>query len=57
MYNYKGMKKLTIKEAKLAFNNKRMVYKLYDDNIEELVQDIKDFDDEELHDYDYGIEI
>lgn len=59
MYNYKGMKKLTIEEAKQAFkdNKKGTVYKLYDDNTEAAIEDIKEFENENFFDYDYGIEL
>ncbi|MBK5239774.1 MAG: hypothetical protein JJD95_00990 [Clostridium sp.] len=59
MYKYKGMKKLTIEEAIQAYkdNDKGMIYKLYDDNTEAAIEDIKEFEDDNFYDYEYGIEL
>ena len=59
MYEYKGMKKLTKEEAIQVYkdNNKGMIFKLYDDNTEAAIEDIKEFEDDNFYDYDYGIEL
>ncbi|WP_291639430.1 hypothetical protein [Clostridium sp.] len=53
------MKKLTIEEAIQAYkdNDKGMIYKLYDDNTEAAIEDIKEFEDDNFYDYEYGIEL
>lgn len=52
-YTWEGMRQLSLQQATHYFKEEHMIYRLFDDNTESLVEDEDEFKDGEL----YGVEV